>query len=85
MGKEVLQIIFYRDGGGSAAPLFPESEEQGLAMLAQITRGNLMPGIEADAAELRRGEMVVKFVSLEPEEDSPGRIPGFYFELWDGE
>jgi hypothetical protein len=85
MPDELLEIIFYHDGKKSASALFPESLEQGLAMLAQIGRGNLMPGIEADAAELRRGNEVIKFVTIEPEGEIPRQVPPYYFELWNEE
>ncbi len=85
MSEEVYSIVFYRDGKQSAASLFPNSLPEALEMLKQIQRMELMPGIEADAAELRKGTKVVKFVELDTGGPVPRRRPGDYSELWSGE
>ncbi|HUX07254.1 MAG TPA: hypothetical protein VMX35_08070 [Acidobacteriota bacterium] len=85
MSEDVYSIVFYRDGEQSAAPLFPNSLPEALEMLKQIRRMELMPGIDADTAELRKGNAVVKFVELDSNTPTPSRRPSYYSELWSGE
>lgn len=83
MSDGALSIVFYRAGERSAPAFFPGSLEEGLAMLKRIAAGETATGIDAEAVELRRGEEIIRFVSL-PGEDLWGRTGSEpYSELWE--
>jgi hypothetical protein len=85
MSNEVYSIAFYLGGERSAPAIFPGGLPEGVAMIKQVERGELMTGIAADAAELRRGGEVILFHEFAL--DSAPRNAEFntFGELWRNE